>query len=176
VDEVQLVWAHSGAPLYNLYRSDDGGVSYQAIAQIASTDPSYLDAGLTPGANYQSAAKEVDDDGFEVCQSPILYITPKERVGNITPGFTSVPVTEAQVGQLYQYDVEGTDRQGDPLHYALSVYPAGMVIDSETGVLSWTPEADQVGDFVVTVRVVDDSGLFDQQGYWLSVTNAPAPN
>ena len=176
VDEVQLIWAHSGAPLYNLYRSDDGGVSYHAIAQIVSTDPSYLDSGLVSGSSYQYALKEVDGDGFEVCQSPILYITPKVRVGNKTPGFTSVPVADAQVGQLYQYDVDATDLQGDPIRYSLSVYPAGMVIDSQTGVITWTPEPNQTGDFVVRVRAVDDSGLFDQQGYWLTVTNPPPSN
>jgi hypothetical protein len=176
VDEVQLIWAHSGAPLYHLYRSDDEGASYHAIAQIASTDPSYLDSGLTSGSSYQYAVKEVDDDGFEVCQSPILYITPKVRVGNKTPGFTSVPVADAQVGQLYRYDVDGIDQQDDPLRYSLSVYPAGMVIDSETGLITWTPETNQTGDFVVRVRVVDDSGMFDQQGYLLSVTDAPASN
>jgi hypothetical protein len=176
VDEVQLIWAHSGAPLSNLYRSDNDGVSYRAVAQTASTDPSYLDSGLISGASYQYAVKEVDDNNVEVCQSPILHITPKVRNGNKTPGFVSTPVADAQVGQVYQYDADATDLQGDPIHYSLSVSPQGMVIDSETGVVTWTPEADQTGDFVVTIRAVDDSGLFDQQGYWLNVTNSTSSN
>jgi hypothetical protein len=95
---VRLKWADSGAPQYNLYRSDDDGVSYQLIAQITSSITAYQDSGLILGTSYQYRVKEVNQDGIEVCQSPVLYITPKERSGNKAPVFVSTPVLLGEVG------------------------------------------------------------------------------
>ncbi|MCU7892800.1 MAG: tandem-95 repeat protein [Candidatus Thiodiazotropha sp. (ex Ustalcina ferruginea)] len=174
VSEVQLRWAYSGVPQYNVYRSVDDGVSYQSIVQITSSDTSYLDSGLISGARYRYAVKEVDSNGLEVCQSPVLHVTPKERSGNKPPRFISTPVLAAQVGVAYQYDVDAIDRQDDPIRYSLKSFPAGMSIDSESGVITWIPV--QSGEYSVKVRAVDDSGLYDQQGYMLSVSEGSNTN
>jgi lysophospholipase L1-like esterase len=66
-----------------------------------------------------------------------------------TPIITSTPVTDAIVGQLYTYDV---DANGCPAPtYLLTTYPSGMTIDSNTGLIEWTPTA--IGDFNVAVEV-----------------------
>jgi hypothetical protein len=75
---------------------------------------------------------------------------------NNPPTITSTPVTTATVGQAYTYDVNATDPDaGDTLTYSLDVAPAGMTIDSGTGVISWTPVAGQEGANNVTARVTD---------------------
>ena len=61
-----------------------------------------------------------------------------ENVLNLTPlKITSSPVTNAAVGRLYTYDVEANG-EPDPT-YSLAVYPAGMTIDPNTGLIEWTP-------------------------------------
>ncbi|MBT3011097.1 MAG: putative Ig domain-containing protein [Candidatus Thiodiazotropha sp. (ex Lucina pensylvanica)] len=174
VSEVQLRWVYSGAPQYNVYRSIDDGVSYQSIVQITSSDTHYLDSGLISGASYRYAVKEVNSNGVEVCQSPVVHVTPKERSDNKPPVFTSTPLLTAEVGVVYHYDVDAIDRQGDPVRYSLKSFPAGMSIDSESGLITWTPP--QTGEYKVTVRAVDDAGLYDQQTYMLNVSEASTVN
>ena len=90
---------------------------------------------------------------------------------NTPPQITSVPVTSATQGVLYQYDVEASDAEGDALTYSLTQAPAGMTIDPASGLISWTPSATQVGNSAVTVRVTDAHGLQANQSFTVSVAN-----
>lgn len=84
------------------------------------------------------------------------------------PSIVSDPVTEGMVGKLYTYDVNAT---GTPLPvYHLLTYPAGMDIDSNSGVIQWVP--DEAGDVPVLVDAVNDAGS-DQQSFTISVAEAP---
>jgi Leucine-rich repeat (LRR) protein len=71
---------------------------------------------------------------------------------NQDPIIASAPVTDATVGQVYTYNVEAIDPDGDPLTYAIPVAPDGMEI-SEEGIISWIPVA--AGTYEVTVEVSD---------------------
>ena len=89
---------------------------------------------------------------------------------NAGPTIVSSPETQARAGTPYVYDAEATDpNPGDPLTFSLDIGPSGMIIDPDTGLIQWTPEACQGGDFEVTVRVEDGEGLFDTQTYTLTV-------
>jgi len=74
---------------------------------------------------------------------------------NSSPVIESDPVTTAKEGAAYTYDVEATDPNEDILTYSLTISPAGMTINSTTGVISWTPAA--AGSFDVIVEVSDVS-------------------
>ena len=74
---------------------------------------------------------------------------------NTPPVIESDPVTTAKEGVAYTYEVEATDPNGDILTYALTVHPAGMTINSTTGVISWTPTEAQIGAIEVVVEVSD---------------------
>ncbi|MFN0056154.1 MAG: putative Ig domain-containing protein [Planctomycetales bacterium] len=86
------------------------------------------------------------------------------------PAITSIPPTEAVVGQTYIYAVAAVDVDGDPLTYALQNSPAGMLIDATTGVVTWTPQAHQVGAQPVIVRVADGTGGFATQAFSIAVS------
>ena len=92
------------------------------------------------------------------------------------PEIISQPVTSATEGQLYTYDVEATDPDGDTLTYSLTTAPAGMTIDPATGLIQWTPSGDQVGDHEVTIRVEDTSSLSDSQSFQVNVANVSHVN
>jgi len=93
---------------------------------------------------------------------------------NKAPEITSIPVTEAEIGVLYTYDVDATDPDvGDVLTYSLTTEPSGMLIDGTSGVITWTPTA--AGDFPVTVEV-SDGKLSDTQSFIVTIGPAePEP-
>jgi len=74
---------------------------------------------------------------------------------NSAPVITSDPITTAQEGVLYTDTIEATDPEGDTLTYSLITRPDGMTINSSTGVISWTPTGEQIGENEVEVEVSD---------------------
>ena len=53
--------------------------------------------------------------------------------------------------------------------YQLSQAPTGMTIDSNTGLISWTPTADQTPTEQVTVQATDPAGNTAQQQFTINV-------
>jgi len=86
---------------------------------------------------------------------------------NSSPVIESDPVTTGKEGVAYTYDVEATDPSGDALTYSLTTSLTGMTINSNTGVISWTPTA--AGSFEVTVEV-SDSSKSDTQSFTITVS------
>ena len=76
---------------------------------------------------------------------------------NSSPVIESNPVTSAKEEAEYTYDVDATDPDGDTLEFSLLVHPTGMTINSTTGVITWTPTGDQIGENEVVVEVSDGS-------------------
>jgi len=92
---------------------------------------------------------------------------------NHAPQITSVAVTTAIAGQAYNYDVEATDEDGDVLAFFLDIFPTGMTINSTSGLISWVPTDEQVGDHQVKVKVTDGKDPVYQE-YTLTVTLPPS--
>jgi RHS repeat-associated protein len=93
---------------------------------------------------------------------------------NNPPAIISFPVVNVTATENYTYDVEATDPEGDPLLYELLQAPAGMTIEPDAGLITWTPGEAQVGDHTVEVQVSDTGQENDTQLYTLTVT--PLPN
>jgi RHS repeat-associated protein len=93
---------------------------------------------------------------------------------NTAPEIVSNPVIAAAIGFPYTYTVAANDAENDILTYSLQTGPAGMSIDSESGQISWTPVAGQLGDNSVTVQV-SDFALSDQQSFVVAVSEDPLP-
>ncbi len=115
--------------------------------------------------------RATDGNGGITEQAWVVRVSP--NVGNRAPSITSSPVTAATVGVPYQYQVTANDPDGDELVYLLPQDenpPAGMVMDPETGVITWTPSQDQAGiSHRVVVAVIDPGGLFDVQAFQVGV-------
>jgi hypothetical protein len=80
------------------------------------------------------------------------------------PTIVSSPPVQGTVGQSYSYDVDAT---GNPMpSYSLSTAPSGMSIDTDTGLIVWTPAS--TGTFNVTVRAENAQGD-DSQSFAISV-------
>ncbi len=88
------------------------------------------------------------------------------------PRITSAPVTTAAEGALYLYQLQATDPEGTAVTFSLDVAPAGMAVGADSGFVTWTPGAGQVGANAVVARATDASGLSSTQGFTIVV--APA--
>lgn len=58
----------------------------------------------------------------------------------------------------YQHQVEAFDPDGDEVSFELLLSPSGMAIDSQTGQITWGPDASQTGNHDVEVQVNDSHG------------------
>ena len=67
--KVQLVWTHTGAAAYNVYRGTMAGGPYIFLAQTTSTYSTYLDATVVNGTTYYYVVREAALNDDELCQS-----------------------------------------------------------------------------------------------------------
>ena len=88
-----------------------------------------------------------------VLQSNVATVRISVRTPNGPPQITSTPATSAATGVLYTYAAQAADPDpGDILTFSLPTAPAGMTIDPSSGLVKWTPSADQVGSQDVIVN------------------------
>jgi len=93
---------------------------------------------------------------------------------NSPPYFASTPLTTWTVGVLYTYDANAADPEGNTLIYSLiAPLPAGMVINSTTGIVLWTPSS--TGTYPITIAV-NDGNSAATQSYNLIITALPVIN
>jgi|GEM_PF-68250 len=85
---------------------------------------------------------------------------------NQAPSITSVPTQIASEESQYIFTLPGVDPNvGDALTYTvLTGLPIGMVLNSSSGLLTWTPSETQGGSSAsATFRVTDQGGLFSER-------------
>ncbi len=67
--KVQLLWTHSGAHHYNVYRGNIAGGPYLKIASTTSTYSTYLDTTVVNGTTYYYVVRSASVTDLEDCQS-----------------------------------------------------------------------------------------------------------
>ena len=123
---------------------------------------------LRRGQQVQVTVTPTDgEDEGEALESAPLEIT------NSPPRIVSLPAGTLSEG-AYRYAARAEDVDGDVLlRFGLEGEPAGMSIDSRSGVVRWQPGVDQAGTHSVTVTVDDGQGGQGRQQIEVTV-NAPA--
>ncbi|XOV82413.1 MAG: putative Ig domain-containing protein [bacterium] len=91
------------------------------------------------------------------------------RPVNTAPVFAAAPDTTATTNVEYLYLPQIVDAEFDAVMFALVDGPAGMTVDSTTGLTRWIPSTADIGDVSVTLRVEDDRGLATFQIFTLTV-------
>ena len=94
---------------------------------------------------------------------------------NSPPVLTPVPDQGAFVGNLFNFMLDATDPDVDPLTYELTDRPPGMSINATTGLISWTPQQTAQGHTMVTALVSDGKGGFDSDTFLIIVDRNYAP-
>lgn len=138
-------------------------------SQSAPEDPASPLLRFTPDRAGDYVAQLIVNDGHLDSDPSTAQVT-VTAPPNQTPHISSSPVAAATAGQLYGYDVNASDPDGDALAWRLTVYPAGMSIDAAGGQIRWTPATGDVGSHSVTVQVQDGRGGLDSQSFDLLVS------
>jgi hypothetical protein len=166
----------------------DAGTADETSTALALVVETLLDEGVAQeeinlediqnSTNFETTVEEVStvlaENGDVTTDSNVnnaVENTTEEIIDNTnySPKITSDPIIAATVGIEYVYDVEATDPNGDILTYSLVVFPDGMTIYSSTGVISWTPIVDQIGNYEVSIEV-SDGELFVTQNFTITVS------
>ncbi len=100
--------------------------------------------------------------GTDASGSPVasVWVSQPLNAPDVAPVIISAPVTSATVGVPYSYQIIATGNP--PPSFLLRSGPAGMTIDAATGLIQWTPAADQVGSHNVRVWAYNRAGQAEQ--------------
>ena len=161
--------------IYNAQATDPiGGAilwSLDQAPQGMSIDPNQGSIYWTPTANQLGpqtvVVRATDTQAATTTQSFSINVS----AVNLPPAITSTPSTQAAVGQAYTYAVAASDPDGDVLTFSLPTAPAGMSINTSTGLIQWTPTSSEAGLQLVTVQVSDGQGGVVQQSYGIGVSS-----
>ncbi|MBX7131623.1 MAG: tandem-95 repeat protein [Fimbriimonadaceae bacterium] len=165
--------------------------------QLAATDPDLPANGLTfekvsgPASLTVSASGLVqwsptESDGPATVPvmvrvldngNPILTDTRTFQVtvteANLPPAIVAIPnqTIDEEAAFSYQIVASDPDLPGQTLtYYVAPGAPAGLTVDPQSGVLSWTPtESQGVGTYSVTVGVQDGLGGVDEKSFQITV-------
>ena len=87
--------------------------------------------------NHNITVEVSDSRGGVTQQNFILSVV--DPPPNRPPIFTTSPIVDTYINQLYHYDADAIDPDLDPLSFSLILGPEGMTINSNTGEVEWTP-------------------------------------
>lgn len=175
-DKVDVTWAPvEGAAYYRIARAAPGETPVVVGEVIGSV---FADFGLAPDVAQQYAVISVSATGAQAEASAVCDVTPRDRGDgepNLPPVFLGEPLTTALEEHLY-YDTHATrDPEDDAVTLALVVAPGGMQLVPETGFVTWTPAAAQVGMQPVEVRATDARGAFTSRVFVIDVAAFDRP-
>ncbi|MFB3076521.1 MAG: PKD domain-containing protein, partial [Lysobacterales bacterium] len=79
-----------------------------------------------------------------------------------------------QLGQSLTFTLSGSDPNGDPISFTATPLPlpANMTLNGTSGMLTFTPDATQVGDHILTM-MMSDGVLTDTETITITVQGAP---
>ena len=136
----------------------DGSHSFTAIQIAQNQTVSITESG-------SSSAKSETADVPSLNASAAIQLT----VDTDAPQLAFTPATTAVVGVPYFCQVGVTQASGAGITYKLLQSPTGMAIDADSGIITWTPGADQQSAAQVTVQASDTAGNTNQLDYSINV-------
>lgn len=144
---------------------DDVVVGVGTAANNEATITTNNFAALGDGT-YQVRARQRGSDGVNSPLSPPLTLvydtTPPVQVST-----TGIPL-QAHVGFAYVANLSHPE-EGQGLEYGLVSGPQGLTIDSESGLIQWTPTETQAGPQIVELRLTDLAGNQRTQSLTINV-------
>jgi len=93
------------------------------------------------------------------------------RTANQAPVLQPVGDYTLSEGETLVLPLLAVDPDGDPLTFSATNLPAGATLDAQTGVLRWTPNLIQAGDYDGIVLSVSDGHRSDSETIALQVVN-----
>ncbi|MEM7260752.1 MAG: putative Ig domain-containing protein, partial [Planctomycetota bacterium] len=130
------------------------------------------DGGTLAGGECSEARTLVFDTPGPV---PVLFDVVWLAADNRAPVFQSSPAIVAEADVLYTTTVVAIDLDGDAITYGSTIAPNGFIVDTATGLATWTPTVDDIGVHEVRITATDTFGAVTTQQFLLTV-EATIPN
>ncbi|MEZ5498974.1 MAG: putative Ig domain-containing protein [Steroidobacteraceae bacterium] len=150
--------------------------SFDARSGTLSGSPAGADVGT------YSSIRVTASDGIASTAMPLFSITVQSAPvtsptppapGNSPPHITGTPASSVAAGNAYGFQPSAQDPDGDRLTFTIANKPAWATFDTNTGRLSGTPGATDVGDYRnITISVSDGQVSASLLPFTLSVTGA----
>lgn len=148
----------------------DGVVIGQATVPSDATTATITTNGTTTLNDGSRAVTATQEVGGVVSQaSPALTV----KIDTTLAAFTSTPPTSATVGAALSYNAENPEEGQANFTYTLQNAPTGAAIHASTGVVTWTPNASQIGEHPFQVVATDAAGNTRSQPLTIQVTKTP---
>lgn len=90
-------------------------------------------------------------------------------IPNAPPYFSSKPPLQF-LSEIYTYQAQAIDPDGDELTYTVENPPAGMRIDRKTGKITWPLAGLSAGEYRINIVAVDAQGQKGYQEYSLTMS------
>ncbi|MEG5045908.1 putative Ig domain-containing protein [Microcoleus sp. B4-C1] len=132
----------------------------------------------TPGVSQQGTYPITVrvSDGLGGLATQTFNLIADNIANNRAPSIDSTPTEQiTNLAKLYQYNLTGSDADGDRLLWSLDKAPSGMIVDPLSGSLRWQPNAEQIGENTISVRTIDGNGGYAVQEFSLTVRGINTP-
>lgn len=190
--------ARVGVPwLYQATATDPEGDEITFRLLDAGTNETISDAGIdyvsvdgmtiSAGNIVQWVPPEVGDYHFAVIAddsndgdytAQLITLEVRERLMNEAPLIDAQEIYDAVAGERYEIRFTATDPDMDQLRWFIDKKPTDLEFtpdDDGGALLTWTPQADDIGDHPIKVRVLDTFGAGSQASFDLGVRRFNAP-
>ncbi|MEZ4678444.1 MAG: LamG-like jellyroll fold domain-containing protein [Caldilineaceae bacterium] len=107
-----------------------------------------------------------DEDGVHLAAGTKAVVA---AAGNVAPVLDAIPAQSVTQGEMLAFTATASDANRDSLVFSLGDAPAGVTIDSSSGLFAWTPGVDvSAGSYAATI-IVSDGVLTDSQDVAITV-------
>jgi PKD repeat protein len=160
---------------YLLYYSPTSSVKYYSNSIIIpDADTARIEDLIPPGRVYYFAVSAVDSLGRESALSSTKTLNYVSSTVNNAPYFSNQNFkTTAKVATAYSYQLVATDADNQPLTYSIVPAVTGLSV-SNTGLMTWTPTANELGIHRINVWVTDPQGAKDSVSFDIYVRDSSA--
>ena len=161
--------------------TDDSSTSFTYA--LSGTDASYFTINSSTGVitlkaspdyetktSYSITLKTSDDATIPKSYAEDFTISVSDV--NEAPTITSTAITSATEDTAYSYTLTASDQDaGNTVTFAAPTLPSWLSFDSTTGILSGTPDNDNVGDHTVILTATDNNDKITNQSFTITVAN-----
>lgn len=166
--------AVNGAYQYDVDATDPNADDVLTYTLLQAPDGMTIDAATgviqwTPAATGPADVDLQVSDGAGGIDRQIFLILVSNGADDGAPTLQPIPDQTTIVGRTLMTMAVGSDPEGEALAYRLSNAPAGMMVNTGSGQILWTPTAGQVGSASATVVVTDPGGQSAQTGFAVTV-------
>lgn len=173
IENVTVSVKEDGVEVFTGNTNSQGKISWIEVAYIkyaGSNNPTRINVEVNvskDGLTFQDAPRTVD-------MSSSHTETFTATISNTPPNITSSPITQVNEDELYEYQVNATDKEGQNITFYLEISPQGMnisEISNTSALIQWTPTNDDVGNHTIKIKAEDEKGKSSLQTFNLTVIN-----